>query len=96
MGQWKRAAALTNAAQKMVGTWKSGPYRTRFSADGTFVHNSQRRKKADRGNWRVQGDRVVQSFSGGGTVTNQILSISGNSLVVRSEDGQTVHLTKVK
>lgn len=93
-GEW---TDLTNAAQKMVGTWRIGPHRTRFSSNGTFVADAHLSPDPPRGQWQVQGDRLVQYFpQSNQTLTNQILSISSKTLVIRSADGQTYSLTKQK
>ncbi len=87
-GDW---VDLTNAAQKMVGTWTCQGTRTHFAADGTFVSNPYR------GQWQVQGDRLVQYFpQTNQTLTNQLLSISSKSFVLRTPDGRTLRFTKAK
>ncbi len=81
---------LTNAAQKLVGSWKGGRHVTQYLADGSFYTDPHLVPNPPRGQWRIEGDRLIQHFPQAGmTTTHNILSISGNELVLRNAKGQT-------
>lgn len=93
-GDW---VDLTNAPQKMIGTWQGGRHRTQYFADGTFVTDPHLVPNPPRGQWQVQGDRLVEHFpQANKTTTHNILSIDGKLLVIRNTQGQTFRLTKLK
>jgi len=45
---------LTNAPQKMIGTWQGGRHRTQYFADGTFVTDPHLVPNAPRGQCRFR------------------------------------------
>lgn len=93
-GDW---VDLTNAPQKMIGSWKGGRHVTQYFADGTFVTDPHLVPNPPRGQWQVQGDRLVQYYpQAGTTTTHNILSISGQELVLRDPQGNTFRLRKSK
>ncbi|HEV3409638.1 MAG TPA: tetratricopeptide repeat protein, partial [Chthoniobacterales bacterium] len=88
---------LTNAPQKIVGTWQGGRHRIRFDSNGTFVTDPHLVPNPPRAQWQVQGDRLVQYYPQiNQTTVMNIVSLTGRELVVRDPQGNTFRLTKLK
>lgn len=81
---------LTNAPRKLVGSWKGGRHVTQYLADGSFYTDPHLVPNPPRGRWRIEGDRLIQTFpQANTTTTHNILSITANELVLRSARGET-------
>lgn len=81
---------LTNASRKIVGSWKGGRHVTQYRADGSFYTDPHLVPNPPRGQWQIQGDRLIQFFPPANlTTTHQILSITSNELVLRNAKGET-------
>lgn len=87
---------LTNAPQKIVGTWQGGRHRTQYFADGTFVTDPHLVPNPPRGQWQIQGDRLVEFFpQANTTLTHNILSLTKKELVIRNAQGATFRLSRI-
>jgi Flp pilus assembly protein TadD len=87
---------LTNAPQKLVGTWEGGRHRTQYFANGTFVTDPHLVPDPPRAQWQIQGDRLVEYFPQANmTTTHNILSLTSKELVLRNANGQTFRKTRV-
>ncbi len=87
---------LTNAPQKMIGTWKGGRHVTQYLADGSFYTDPHLVPNPPRGQWQIQGDRLVEFYPQANlTTTHQILSLDGKTLVVRNAQGESFRKTKI-
>ena len=81
---------LTNAPQKLVGSWKGGRHVTQYRADGSFYTDPHLVPNPPRGQWRIEGDRLIKFFPQANiTTVDNILSITANELVLRNAQGQT-------
>ncbi len=86
---------LTNAPRKLVGSWKGGRHVTQYLADGSFYTDPHLVPNPPRGQWRIEGDRLIEFFPlANETVTHRILSITDSELVIQNAKGQTFRLKR--
>ena len=87
---------LTNAPQKLVGTWQGTRHRKQYFADGTFVTDPHLVPNPPRTQWRVEGDRLTEYYSGAGSnITLRILSIDNRELVTTDDQGHTFRAKRI-
>jgi len=84
---------LTNAPRKLVGSWKGGRHVTQYLADGSFYTDPHLVPSPPRGQWRIEGDRLIEVFpQANRTTIHNILKITETELVLRNPKGQTFRL----
>ena len=87
---------LVNPAQKLVGTWQGTRHRKQYFADGIFVTDPHLVPNPPRTQWRVEGDRLTEYYSGAGSnITLRILSIDNRELVTTDDQGHTFRAKRI-
>ena len=85
-----------NPAQRLVGTWQGGRHRMQYFADGTFVTDPHLVPNPPRGQWRVEGDRLIEYAPPSGiTIKLNIVSVTDRDLVTRDDEGHTYRSTRI-
>jgi tetratricopeptide (TPR) repeat protein len=80
---------LVNPSQLLVGTWEGGRHRTQYFPDGTFVTDPHLVPNPPKGQWHLDGDKLIQYFPEAGvTVKLVIVSVTKQDLVTRDEQGR--------
>jgi tetratricopeptide (TPR) repeat protein len=80
---------LINPSQLLVGTWEGGRHRTQYFPDGTFVTDPHLVPNPPKGQWHLEGDKLIQYFPEAGvTVKLVIVSVTKQDLVTRDEQGR--------
>lgn len=85
---------LTNAPQKLIGTWQGGRHRKQYFADGTMVTDPHLVPDPPRVSWRLEGDRLTEYYSGS-NITLRIVSIDNRELVTADEQGHTYRAQRI-
>ena len=87
---------LVNPAQKIVGTWQGSRHRKQYFADGTMVTDPHLVPNAPRAQWRIEGDRLIETYPDAGTtITVRILSITDRELVTADDKGHTYRAKRI-
>jgi tetratricopeptide (TPR) repeat protein len=87
---------LTNARQKIVGAWQGPRHMVQYLADGSFYTDPHLVPNPPRGQWRIEGDRLIQIHPPSNiTTTDNILSLTDKELVLRNRQGETFRLTRI-
>jgi hypothetical protein len=87
---------LVNPAQKIVGTWQGARHRKQYFADGTMVTDPHLVPNAPRAQWRVEGDRLTETYPEAGTsITVRIVSITDRELVIADDKGHTYRAKRI-
>jgi tetratricopeptide (TPR) repeat protein len=80
---------LINPSQLLVGTWEGGRHRTQYFPDGTFVTDPHLVPNPPKGQWHLEGDKLIQDIPEAGvTVKLVIVSVTKQDLVTRDEQGR--------
>ena len=82
-------------AKLVIGKWQGGRHLTQYLPNHTFLMDSEP-GDTPRGTWQLDGDKLLKTFSEGGTDVYTIISINKTEMIIQSAAGKKSSLLRVE
>ena len=81
-------------AKLLIGKWQAARHLTQYLPNRTFLMDAEP-GTPPRGTWRLEGNKLLKTFSEGGTDIYTIISISKSEMVIANQEGKQYSLKRV-